>query len=971
MDFTVFARLEGTGEGLAAAFAQGGQQIDAFQAKAAGASKAATAAANEIISAEKAKAAAIAATGRELEAATGKLSTFQKTQLGFQLNDVFTQLASGQGVLRTAVQQGPQITQIFGGIANTFRAIPAAAIGAVAAIGLVSGAVALGTAAYDAATKRAQSYEVQLAALGRASQTNAGQITGSIDALAGKGGFDRDKLAGGTQAFFDQGVFNSGLVERGLRSARDLALALGSDLAPQAKAVAEALTGTGNGVEQLDSRLRFLTDSERQQVRALQEMGRTTEAAGLVLDALGRRLDGLGDKTVTTGGRISASIGEAWSRALENFGKTAPVQGAASAIKTLGDALADGLGPRAGGAAQQLAEIDAQLLQIQLRGGAFQPVRDRLQQNLLVNQALGLQDQLAQNAGQGYGADGNPAQRAEEEAKKVRELVEQLDALSRQRDQLHNVIARIGDDMERGAGNADLWAKALDQLQGKLDGLRSPLERSQDALDVAAALAGAPRAQRAALANQQQAERDAQSLPPSQRDEFVYNQRQAFRLQFDQETRDQLDDLDAAARNLLAGANSFAGGLSGALRQQAIGDASERARTGSIGAGAAGAYAQGLLNQRAAGAVFDFAGTTQGYREQTEALQRLVAAEAQGSAAAREAQRQNEVTAATSKLRAAVEAAGSDEIAQAARKQIDAYNEISRAATEAQRRREAQQFNQQFDPEASYQQQILRLRDLQATGLLTERAVAEATKQYELQRYEASRDATDGMIAGLKRYADEATNAGYQAAQGVRSAMSSAEDAVAQFATKGRIDVGNLANSIIADMARIAARKYVLGPLADAFGNVLGNIFGSSTAGKFNLSADGASSMHGGGVVGDIPYMTRNVPMSVFRNARRYHEGGVVLGANEVPIIAQRGERVLTKDQQAGAGGVSIQVNVIDNAGVKVSTSQRTGAGGVPTLDILVEQLEGAMASKVRSGRGDLFSAIGETYGVAMQGRGG
>jgi len=41
--------------------------------------------------------------------------------LAFQLQDVFVQLGSGQGILRTFIQQGPQITSIFGGVGNTFR----------------------------------------------------------------------------------------------------------------------------------------------------------------------------------------------------------------------------------------------------------------------------------------------------------------------------------------------------------------------------------------------------------------------------------------------------------------------------------------------------------------------------------------------------------------------------------------------------------------------------------------------------------------------------------------------------------------------------------------------------------------------------------------------------------------------------------------------------------------------------------
>lgn len=52
---------------------------------------------------------------------TIKLNARDATNLGYQLNDLFVQIASGQGVIRPLVQQGPQITQIFGGAGTAMR----------------------------------------------------------------------------------------------------------------------------------------------------------------------------------------------------------------------------------------------------------------------------------------------------------------------------------------------------------------------------------------------------------------------------------------------------------------------------------------------------------------------------------------------------------------------------------------------------------------------------------------------------------------------------------------------------------------------------------------------------------------------------------------------------------------------------------------------------------------------------------
>lgn len=48
----------------------------------------------------------------------------QRLMLGYQLNDIFTQAAMGTNPALIAAQQGPQITQIFGGLRNTLSAIP-------------------------------------------------------------------------------------------------------------------------------------------------------------------------------------------------------------------------------------------------------------------------------------------------------------------------------------------------------------------------------------------------------------------------------------------------------------------------------------------------------------------------------------------------------------------------------------------------------------------------------------------------------------------------------------------------------------------------------------------------------------------------------------------------------------------------------------------------------------------------------
>ncbi|HEU4589380.1 MAG TPA: phage tail length tape measure family protein [Steroidobacteraceae bacterium] len=108
---------------------------------------------------------------------------------------------------------------------------------------------------------------------------------------------------------------------------------------------------------------------------------------------------------------------------------------------------------------------------------------------------------------------------------------------------------------------------------------------------------------------------------------------------------------------------------------------------------------------------------------------------------------------------------------------------------------------------------------------------------------------------------------------------------------------------------------------ADAAGTYVKRIFnaasqsGSSSDGGGNwLSSLGsffAGLFHSGGVAGQSGGQRRAVPAIAFAGAPRYHSGGVAgLKPDEVPAILQKGERVLTKDQQKGFGAVMAPVSV-------------------------------------------------------------
>ena len=255
------------------------------------------------------------------------------------------------------------------------------------------------------------------------------------------------------------------------------------------------------------------------------------------------------------------------------------------------------------------------------------------------------------------------------------------------------------------------------------------------------------------------------------------------------------------------------------------------------------------------------------------------------------------------------------------------------AAAEAQREglRLAQAM---LTPSEAYAQAIARLAELLDRGAISQetfnRAMAEADKDFAAAKdrlLHDSREWQDGMQRALGDYLDEATNAAKGAEAITVMAFQSMEDALTSMVVKGKLDFRSLADSIVADITRIAVKQAILAPLA---GWMAGNIGGGTAAAAGSAAASGgtqaaaggflskilASIFHEGGIAGEGAPPVRRVDAAVFLDAPRYHIGGVAgLKPNEVPAILQRGEVVLSRDQVARRmdEGARPPVNVIMN----------------------------------------------------------
>lgn len=153
-----------------------------------------------------------------------------------------------------------------------------------------------------------------------------------------------------------------------------------------------------------------------------------------------------------------------------------------------------------------------------------------------------------------------------------------------------------------------------------------------------------------------------------------------------------------------------------------------------------------------------------------------------------------------------------------------------------------------------------------------------------------SRDFGDGVDRAVRDIAGQATDAAAAAEMVTRNLFSGMEDALVSFVTTGKLQFGDFARAIIADIVRIAIRQAIIAPILGAIGGGTGG-GGGLFAGLF----------HSGGVVGRETVPARLVPAEAFIGAPHFRQGGVV-GSDEVPAILHRGEAVLTPAQMAMLG---------------------------------------------------------------------
>ncbi|WP_022687637.1 phage tail length tape measure family protein [Sphingomonas phyllosphaerae] len=361
--------------------------------------------ANELFRAEKISAAELtqqtarlnAEMKRATDAGSGKqfsafgLQPYQLTNLGYQLNDIGTQLASGTSLTQTLGQQAGQIIQIFPRVTTGIIAAftNPAFLGAAAVVSGITAAVIR----LQAETERLRDFSGVLTANGNGLAYQAGDLE-KITQRVRQVGIAADDASAALRGFVADGIAADKL-EPFLRTSRDLAEVMGTKLPDAAKVLSDGFSGGYDAVVKLDAATHAYTSAELDRIRTLYEAGRADEARSEAFRVFSQRMDAAAEKMRGPWANATRELGGAFQTFFDTLSHTKPIEAVNALLLDAATGVTRLLNLIGGGAMKSrvdmLREISA--LSIRIREAEQIQARDRSQPRALGIQRL--RDQLA------------------------------------------------------------------------------------------------------------------------------------------------------------------------------------------------------------------------------------------------------------------------------------------------------------------------------------------------------------------------------------------------------------------------------------------------------------------------------------------------------------------------------------------------------------------------------------------------
>ncbi len=284
------------------------------------------------------------AQGFDILTRSARQTQFAVTNLGFQLNDIFTGLASGQRPMQIFAQQSGQIVQLFtqgggirnvlGGFVTTLRSMVTPLT--VSLAGVTALAVGFGVLVHRAnqSTQAIREFGVMLKGLSLESVTTAENMEATAKQLRDVGlsaSEARDALSKVTRA----GI-NPALAGNVVRIGQNLIPTLGEGALER---FIDIIKGGVDPLGRLGQQLGVVTAAEIAMAREAEKNGQQFKNLDDWIRRIGNHVEGDFRRSLSDTRQRTLDLGIAWNRFLDSLSNTGPVTGF---IKLMGD-LASGL----------------------------------------------------------------------------------------------------------------------------------------------------------------------------------------------------------------------------------------------------------------------------------------------------------------------------------------------------------------------------------------------------------------------------------------------------------------------------------------------------------------------------------------------------------------------------------------------------------------------------------------------------
>lgn len=207
-------------------------------------------------------------------------------------------------------------------------------------------------------------------------------------------------------------------------------------------------------------------------------------------------------------------------------------------------------------------------------------------------------------------------------------------------------------------------------------------------------------------------------------------------------------------------------------------------------------------------------------------------------------------------------------------------------------------------------------------------AALEEAQAIERLNHERERSFMGGTRQAIHDYAEEIGNLGKDAMNMWTDALKGTEDALVNFCMTGKLSFKDMANSIIADLIRIAIRQSIVSWITKGLGAVFGGLGGAG--GPMSLNPAQAAAAGTGAIGFPVGHAANGMGFD-FGGARKFAQGGVLTS----PTFFRYGGSI-GQAGEAGPEGI-VPLKRMNNGRLGVETSGGGGGNQNVTVNVNVE----------------------------------